>query len=65
MVLRHARAPYSDFVLLFHMAVFFIASGFLYNEKYSKSFDGIKIFVRKKFGVSGYRIFSLPCFFCF
>lgn len=48
MVLRHARAPYSDFVLLFHMAVFFIASGFLYKEKYSQSFVGIKIFVIKK-----------------
>lgn len=30
MVIRHARAPYSDFVLLFHMAIFFIASGYLY-----------------------------------
>ena len=58
MVLRHARAPYSDFVLLFHMAVFFIASGFLYNEKYSKSFDGIKVFVIKKI-----RGLWLPYFF--
>ena len=31
MVMRHARFPHSDIVLLFHMAVFFIASGYLYK----------------------------------
>lgn len=48
MVVRHARAPYSDFVLLFHMAIFFIASGYLYNRKYSKSLGNVKMFVVKK-----------------
>lgn len=32
MVLRHTEAPYSEFVLLFHMAVFFIASGYLFDS---------------------------------
>lgn len=32
MVFRHTEAPLSEFVLLFHMAVFFIASGYLFNQ---------------------------------
>lgn len=48
MVIRHARAPFSDFVLLFHMAVFFIASGFLLSCSYAETFSGIIKFVKKK-----------------
>ena len=48
MVLRHARAPYSDFVLLFHMAIFFIASGYLYNCDYARSIKGMQKYIRKK-----------------
>ena len=32
MVFRHTEAPLSEFVLLFHMAIFFIASGYLFNQ---------------------------------
>lgn len=48
MVLRHARAPYSDFVLLFHMAIFFIASGYLYNRTYADNAKSVIIYVKKK-----------------
>lgn len=33
MVFRHTEAPFSEFVLLFHMAIFFIASGYLFNPE--------------------------------
>lgn len=48
MVFRHARGPYSDFVLLFHMALFFIASGYLYkrDNEYTKN-NFIKFIKRK------------------
>lgn len=48
MVLRHARAPYSDFVLLFHMAIFFIASGYLLNLKYAEDLSSLWKFIKKK-----------------
>ena len=33
MVLGHCGFPFTDFVYLFHMAIFFIASGYLWNDK--------------------------------
>lgn len=48
MTLRHARAPHSDFVLLFHMAIFFIASGFLLNVKYAENLASLWNFIKKK-----------------
>lgn len=35
MVLGHARFPFSHFIYLFHMPIFFIAAGYCYNNKYS------------------------------
>lgn len=34
-VVAHAHAPFSNFVYLFHMALFFMASGYCYNRKYA------------------------------
>lgn len=48
MVLRHSRAPYSDFVLLFHMAIFFIASGYLYNPACAKTVKSAMGYIKKK-----------------
>ena len=48
MVFRHAMAPYSDFVLLFHMAIFFIASGYLYNDKSAKDLKSVWKYTLKK-----------------
>ena len=48
MVYRHAEAPFSKFVLSFHMALFFIASGYLYNElRINSAGDYYKYVVRK------------------
>lgn len=48
MVMRHARAPYSDFFLLFHMAIFFIASGYLYNSVYAKNIKFVTYYTIRK-----------------
>lgn len=48
MVIRHARAPYSDIILLFHMAIFFIASGYLYNGSKIKDLKSLRTFIIKK-----------------
>lgn len=48
MVLRHARAPHSDFVLLFHMSIFFIASGYLTRKNAIENFSGLKEYCIRK-----------------
>lgn len=48
MVYRHAESPFSKFVLSFHMALFFITSGCLYNElRINFTGDYYKYVVRK------------------
>lgn len=48
MVVGHSGAPFTDFVYLFHMAVFFIASGFFYKNSSSDSLQGmIELIIRK------------------
>lgn len=39
MVLGHASAPGRNVIYLFHMAIFFISSGFFYSAKHSESFS--------------------------
>lgn len=48
-VLGHSGFPYAHFIYLFHVAVFFIASGYLFNDFYSESLAGYKTFLRKRF----------------
>lgn len=48
MVYRHARGPASEFVTLFHMAIFFIASGYLYPINGIKNIKDLKRYVIKK-----------------
>lgn len=48
MVYRHARGPVSDFVLLFHMAIFLMASGWLLNTKYAGDGTQMKKYIGKK-----------------
>lgn len=48
MVIRHARAPYSDFVLLFHMAIFFIASGYLYRKEQITDISSLGKYIWRK-----------------
>ena len=40
-VCGHARAPFQGFLSLFHMALFFMISGFLYNDTQSKIFRAL------------------------
>ena len=48
MVAGHAEAPFSHFIYLFHMAVFYIISGFLYSEKNSLTFRRFCAFAQRK-----------------
>ncbi len=42
MVYLHAGGGFSEFVNLFHMAVFFIASGYLWNRNKAADFSGFR-----------------------
>lgn len=48
MVAAHAGFPFSHFIYLFHMPVFFIASGFVYKSSCSQSLRSVGGFVLKK-----------------
>lgn len=50
MVMCHAgiSLPYSKFIYMFHMPVFFIVSGYVFNSKHSDSFDAFVMFVKRK-----------------
>ena len=48
MVFRHTEAPYSEFVLMFHMALFFIASGYLLDPSKFASIKSLIDYVIKK-----------------
>lgn len=63
MVVRHARAPYSDFVLLFHMALFFIASGYLLKSDFIKDGNSLFQYVRKKVKGLWKPYFEFTCLF--
>lgn len=47
-VLGHSGSPFTHFIYLFHMAIFFIASGFLFKSSYSDSFNSLKRFTFNK-----------------
>ena len=57
MVLGHCRCPVSHFIYIFHMAVFFMASGFVYKASYSESFHGLKQLFWKRV-----KSLWIPCF---
>lgn len=48
MVAGHGGAPFTHFIYLFHMAIFFIASGYLFNGKHSESTESVFIFFKRK-----------------
>ncbi len=53
MVAGHAGAPFTKFIYLFHMAVFFIASGFTYKESSSDSIKNVTKTIIKKQTIVG------------
>ncbi len=48
MVYRHAYAPFSNYFLLFHMAIFFIASGYLFKPESVATKDGLIKYTKRK-----------------
>lgn len=48
MVIGHTETPAQNFIYLFHMAVFFMASGFLYKESASDSLASVKDYILRK-----------------
>lgn len=48
MVIGHTETPAQNFIYLFHMAVFFMASGYLYKENNSNSLASIKEYILRK-----------------
>lgn len=47
-VIGHTRVPGNSFIYLFHMAVFFIASGYFYSDKSSETVQSVLLFIKKK-----------------
>ena len=48
MVLGHTRSPFTSFIYLFHMAVFFMVTGYLWNGDKYVSISGGGQYVLKK-----------------
>ncbi len=49
MVYGHCGLPGTHFIYLFHMAIFFIVTGFLFDDRKFNSFDSWKRYIIKKF----------------
>lgn len=49
MVVGHSGFPFTRFIYLFHMAIFFVASGFCFKTNDSDSLSNYLIFLKKKF----------------
>lgn len=48
MVAGHSSAPFTHFIYLFHMAIFFIASGFFFKDKASDDIVSVVITIKSK-----------------
>lgn len=59
MVLGHSGAPFTHWIFLFHMAVFYIAAGYTWNDKHVSSRDSLKQYL-----VSKVKTLYLPYLFC-
>lgn len=49
MVGGHCGMPFTHFIYLFHMAIFFMASGYCFNESNSETMQDVLSFVKRKF----------------
>ncbi len=63
MVYRHAYAPFSDYLVLFHMAVFFIASGLLFKTESVNTFSGLIGYIKRKLMHLWIPYFIFTCLF--
>ena len=59
MVIGHCGAPFTPWIFLFHMAVFYIAFGYCWNDKHIASFDSVKLYIWNKV-----KSLYLPFIFC-
>ncbi|MBQ9632326.1 MAG: acyltransferase family protein, partial [Lachnospiraceae bacterium] len=48
MVAGHSGAPFSHFIYLFHMAIFFIASGFFFKDRDSNDLHSLISAIKRK-----------------
>jgi len=48
MVMGHSGVPFRNFIYMFHMAIFFLASGFLLNIKHAENFKNLCKYIIKK-----------------
>lgn len=48
MVCGHSGAPFTNWIYLFHMALFFIASGYLWNERNAETKKNVVQYVKRK-----------------
>lgn len=49
MVGGHCGMPFTQFIYLFHMAIFFMASGYCFNASNSETIQSVLSFVKRKF----------------
>lgn len=48
MVLGHSGFPYSDYIYLFHMAIFFMCTGYCWNDKHIKDKESLYAYISSK-----------------
>lgn len=65
-VLGHSSFPGTHFICLFHLVLFFFASGFFFKEEYSQNIDSLKkyIFKRIKRLYIPYIVSNIICILC-
>ena len=60
MVCGHSGFPYRDWIYLFHMALFFIASGYMWNETHAETISSLggrwDNILKRKLGLIIYRL---------
>ena len=47
MVGGHSGFPYRNWIYLFHMALFFMASGYMWNEAHAVNIKSLRRYVKK------------------
>lgn len=47
-VAGHSGAPFTHFIYLFHVALFFMISGYLFKSAYSDSIESVRYFLKRK-----------------
>lgn len=59
MVMGHCGAPFTHWIFLFHMAVFYIAFGYCWNDKHVADLNSVKRYIIGKL-----KMLYVPYVFC-